>query len=109
MPVGFGGASYTPPSALQSTRGSLFGLVPILYLSLAPVEAEESYVEDYIQTPSQGHHRPYKPCDTHTKPKSNTGTPTWLFSAPIGQKNLYKAGAKPNKLPFVDRRALGSA
>ena len=45
MPVGFDGASYTLPSALQSTGGSLFGLAPILYLSLAPIEAEKSYVE----------------------------------------------------------------
>ena len=45
MPVGFDGASYMPSSALQSTEGSLFGLAPILYLSLAPIEAEKSHDE----------------------------------------------------------------
>ena len=32
-----------------------------------------------------------------------------FFSAPIGARGKYKIGAKPNKLPHVDRRALGSA
>ena len=43
-PVGHDGTNYAVASARQSTGGSLFGLAPILYLSLAPIEAEEIYI-----------------------------------------------------------------
>ena len=51
--LGRAGASYTLINARQSTGGSLFGLAPTLRRFFGPIEAERSYVEAYIQTPSQ--------------------------------------------------------